>query len=451
MRIDNRVFDLDVDRRGSWLAAIGDAWPRVLDEGTYPLRFSIVDLDRTTVTIEATTVTFEAEEPFTETFGEIEVFSPRSRSRASPNFGVVQVVPTGIGCELGGYAGDACPSTNLLAAAADMVITHPNAVNASDLNEMADNVLYVEGRALDDFLLGHVGLRPVRSNRVATFVDPTGGALVDDVLHVLDAARAVKGIDCADCMILDRPPGVEIAWSEAGCAVGTVSDPEAFLDAVAELLADGADAIGGVSVISGVTREQFAAHLDGDAPNPSGGVEAIITHLITKVFGVPTAHAPLPYYTDIKDPSARNPRAAAEFVSTPHYFCVLKGLARAPRLVRIPSPGDAAPDLVTLDGVGAVVVPADALGGVPALVAEYHDIPLIAVAENRTVLDMTNERMQMPNVIPVASYAEAAGVVLALRSGISLESIGRPLAPVQPRTRGQSGRATGQAGRSPDA
>ena len=81
--------------------------------------------------------------------------------------------------------------------AADVVITHPNAVNASDINEMASNVLYVEGKSLDDFLLGHLGLAPTRSNRIGTFVDPTGEAYLDDVIHTLNAARAVGGIDCS--------------------------------------------------------------------------------------------------------------------------------------------------------------------------------------------------------------------------------------------------------------
>jgi hypothetical protein len=35
--------------------------------------------------------------------------------------------------------------------------------------------------------------------------------------------------------------------------------------------------------------------------------------------------------------------------------------------------------------------------------------------------------MRMANVIPVGTYLEAAGVILALRSGISLESVRRPL------------------------
>lgn len=436
MQIENRVFRLDVQHDRAWLDGIADAWPQVLDDHSYPLRFSVVDVSPHEVVIEATVVRFEPAERFSETFAAIEVFSPRARTQASGTFGVVQVVPTGVGCELGGYAGDACPATNLLAAAADLVVTHPNAVNASDLNEMADNVLYVEGKALDDFLLGHLGLMPTRANRIATFVDPTGEDYLDHVLHVLNAARAVKGIDCADCVVLDRPPGVEIAWSDSGCAVGTVADPLAILEAVADLIDHGAEAIGGVSVIDGVTPEDFASHLDGKAPNPSGGIEAIITHLITKVFGVPTAHAPLPYYTEVKDRTPRNPRASAEFISTPHYFCVLKGLARAPRLVPVEGPGGADPSLITLNHIGAIVVPSDALGGVPALVAEHSDIPLIVVKDNQTILEMTNDRMQMPNVIEVESYAEASGIVLALKSGISVESIRRPLDPVRPRRLG---------------
>jgi hypothetical protein len=84
--------------------------------------------------------------------------------------------------------------------------------------------------------------------------------------------------------------------------------------------------------------------------------------------------------------------------------------------------------VLTVNNVGAVVLPASCLGGIPALAAQFSDIPLIAVTENRTILDVTNAKMQMANVIPVASYLEAAGVVLALRNGISLESLRRPIA-----------------------
>jgi hypothetical protein len=207
-----------------------------------------------------------------------------------------------------------------------------------------------------------------------------------------------------------------------------VDDPGTILATVEHLLLQGAQAIGGVSVIHGVTASEFSRHLSGGIPNPSGGVEAIITHLISKAFRVPTAHAPLPYYQDVKQKGTHNPRASAEFISTPHYFSVLKGLARAPRLVQIDDLRTVAPHLFSLNNVGAIVVPASCLGGIPALAAELSDIPLIAVEENATLLNITNDAMRMPNVVPVRSYAEAAGVILAIRNGISLESVRRPLA-----------------------
>ena len=53
---------------------------------------------------------------------------------------VVFIIPTGIGCEIGGHAGDASTSAKLLASACDKLIIHPNVVNASDINEMGENM-----------------------------------------------------------------------------------------------------------------------------------------------------------------------------------------------------------------------------------------------------------------------------------------------------------------------
>jgi hypothetical protein len=360
-------------------------------------------------------------------FRNVEILEPRRKSVQARPFVAVQIIPTGVRCELGGFAGDAGPVTNLLASAVDYLVTHPNAVNASDLNEIVGNVLYVEGKSLDDFLLGHVGLVGVNANKIGTFIDPTGIGHIDDLINTLNAARAVKGIDCGLHTILPREPGVQVEWSAAGCAVGTVLDPKVILDAVELLVAHGAQAIGGVSVIHGVASDMFARHFDGKIPNPSGGVEAIITHLISKVFRLPTAHAPLPYYQDLKGRETSNPRAAAEFISTPHYFSVLKGLAQAPRLVELDQLIHVPSSVISVNDVHAIVVPASCLGGIPALAAEFSDIPLIAVRENTTILDVTNAKMAMGNVIEVESYLEAVGVLLALREGISLESVRRPL------------------------
>ena len=73
-----------------------------------------------------------------------------------------------------------------------------------------------------------------------------------------------------------------------------------------------------------------------------------------------------------------------------------------------------------------MVLPASALGGIPALAAHLHRIPIIAVAENSTILSVHKDAMKLDNVIAASSYAEAAGIVLSLRHGISLRSLRRP-------------------------
>lgn len=406
---------------------MADGLAKHLGEGVYPLRFSISAVASDLFSIEATVVEFEAGHRRSSFFDCVEIMEPRRKTHQARPFTAVQIIPTGVRCEFGGYAGDAGPATNLLATAADFLVTHPNAVNASELNEMSDNVLYVEGKSLDDFLLGHIGLVNVDSNRIGTFIDPTGIDRKPDVINTLNAARAVKGVDCGLYAVLSSNPGLSIEWSASGCAVGTVHNADAILDCVELLVAHGAEAIGGVSVIQGVTAAMFSQYMKGSLPNPSGGIEAIVTHLISKAFRLPTAHAPLPYYTDSRKSLEGNPRASAEFISTPHYFCVLKGLSRAPRLVALDDLQRVPAQTLSINNVGAIIAPASCLGGIPALAAEFHGIPLIAVNENRTILDVTNEKMQMKNVVEVETYLEAAGVLLAIRNGISLESLCRPL------------------------
>ena len=66
----------------------------------------------------------------------------------------LMLVPTGIGCDMGGYAGDALPSARLLAAASGCLITHPNVMNGASLYWSDSRVLYVEGYGLDRFAVG---------------------------------------------------------------------------------------------------------------------------------------------------------------------------------------------------------------------------------------------------------------------------------------------------------
>jgi len=71
----------------------------------------------------------------------------KRRSENTGQFNVAMLIPTGIGAAIGGHAGDATPVAQLLATVCDTLIVHPNVVNASDINEMPTNSLYVEGGA----------------------------------------------------------------------------------------------------------------------------------------------------------------------------------------------------------------------------------------------------------------------------------------------------------------
>ena len=122
------------------------------------------------------------------------------------SFNAVLLVPTGIGSEIGGHAGDATPIAKLMAQACDTLITHPNVVNASDINEAPENSLYVEGSVISRFLMGSIGLQRVRSNRVLVVIDAHKDELfANAAINAVSAARASFGLNCPKLIQLDPP------------------------------------------------------------------------------------------------------------------------------------------------------------------------------------------------------------------------------------------------------
>jgi ABC-2 type transport system ATP-binding protein len=84
------------------------------------------------------------------------------------------VVPTGVGCRVGGFAGDALPAARLLGAASGCLITHPNVLNAAALYWNDPRLHYVEGWALNRFAAGELALAPGRRQRVGLVLDQCG-------------------------------------------------------------------------------------------------------------------------------------------------------------------------------------------------------------------------------------------------------------------------------------
>ena len=337
------------------------------------------------------------------------------------------VIPTGIGCELGGYAGDGLPAARLLAAASSCLITHPNVMNAASLYWSDRRIHYVEGWALDRFAAGELALAPRASQRVGVLLD--AGIEPELVLRhrqVIDACRASLGLPIGPVLSSELPLGVNLQQGASGSSWGTIERPDVLLRAGEQLVAAGATAIAVVARFpEDPESEALAAYRAGSGVDALAGAEAVISHLLVRHLGIPCAHAPalLPLPLD----PALDPRAAAEELGHTFLPCVLVGLSRAPDLVPlVDSAMRGTAPMLHAAQLGAVVAPAGALGGAAVLACAERGIPLISVA-NPCLLEVTAEALGLA-AIPASSYAEAAGMVLALREGIDPAALTRQLA-----------------------
>ena len=348
-------------------------------------------------------------------------------------FNAVLVVPTGIGAEIGGHAGDATPVARLLASVCDTLITHPNVVNASDLNEIPGNGLYVEGSLLSRFLMGTIGLRPVRSNRVLVIIDAhPNERFARATVNAVNAARATYGLRCPRLVVLDPPLPVRGEYTQSGRAAGTVEEVERVFE-VLDTYRGEYDAVALSTLVDVDVPHESYFSSRGEIVNPWGGVEAMLTHAISTVYNVPSAHAPMMESVEVAniDPGVVDPRMAAEVVSLTFLQSVLKGLHTAPRIAVGPAEMSLS-DTFTARDVSCLVIP-DGCIGLPTLAALEQGIPVIAVRENRSL--MRNDLAQLPwaddQLHIVENYWEAVGVMTALKEGLSPGGVRRPLGGVR--------------------
>jgi hypothetical protein len=341
-------------------------------------------------------------------------------------FIAVMIIPTGVGAAIGGYGGDATTAMNLLASCCDGLITHPNVANAAMFQKLPDNTLYVEGYALDQFLRGQVALQPVRQNRIGVVMD----ASIPEPMRVLhlntiDAVRAVYGIDVVAVQVTETPLAILMGLTAAGTSSGGLDNPDVLLAACQPVLDAGAEAIAVLGMMPEADEATEAAYQQGSGVDPIGGLEAIVSHLVSATYGVPCAHAPVLSPEDAMPVMDRRiaPRAASEFITATFLPCVLQGLSRAPRWVPRGSDLGAMNAGLSVADVGAVIVPDGCLGGPGVLAAIEQGIPVVTVAENTTVLGVTAEAIR-PLVGPQASlvtlnnYYEVAGWLQAQRLGL---------------------------------
>ena len=318
---------------------------------------------------------------------------------------IVMIIPTGIGCEIGGHAGDATPAAKLLGACCDKIILHPNVVNASDINEMPENALYVEGSILDRFLEHDIQLEEVWSNKILIAIN---NPLLPETINAVSAARTTSGIEVEICVL--NEPLIMKGYIKNGIATGNVYNWEELIKQVWQYSFEAL----AVTTVIDVAKEVKDNYLRNGGVNPWGGVEAKASRLIASELNMPVAHAPVEASDVVPDDWKRicDPRMAAEFVSLCYVNCVLKGLHRAPRI------GGG----LSVEDIDYLITPAGCMGR-PHEACMKAGIPIIVVKENTTALNI-----QTPaEWIYLNTYLEVAGFLMSKRAGITLESVRRPV------------------------
>jgi hypothetical protein len=318
----------------------------------------------------------------------------------------------------------------LLASVCDNLILHPNVVNASDINEMPANALYVEGSVICRLLMGTAGLRRVRSNRVLVVIDRHEEvAYSNAAINAINAARACYGFNYPRIIVLNPPVKLVSEYTSTGRAAGRVDELAVFLDGIHSYLSE-ADAIAVSSVIT-VPAEFHQDYFEsgGGTVNPWGGVEAIFTHALSLLLSRPSAHSPMIESEEIEaiDPGIVDPRMAAEAVSLTFLQSILKGLQRSPRIETDPALMQF-PSCLTARDISCLVIP-DGCLGLPVLAALEQGITVIAVRDPSHL--MNNDLAVLPwsagQFYSVNNYLEAMGVLCARKSGLALDSVRRPI------------------------
>lgn len=303
------------------------------------------------------------------------------------------IVPTGVGASIGGFAGDASCYARKFAKISNLIV-NPNVVNAGCFSGITDKMFYVEGYSVDEFFKGNINLIPSEHNKIGIVFDK---AIPQDVLNVhintFNAVKCVYGVDIAEYEVTAENIGVEFKMEENGISTGFVSNPQTMLDSAKNLLGKGCNAIALVCLFNEPENDN-PDYANGQGTDPVGGVEAILSHYISKELKMPCAHSPAftnyQIYPDIVDE-----KASSEYITPTFLPCILLGLNNAPMLNEFAG--------ISIEKLDYLVMPYDSLGSIPVFEALKRNIPVFAVKENSTVLNVTSEKIN-PNIIVMPDY-----------------------------------------------
>ena len=301
----------------------------------------------------------------------------------------IMIVPTGIGASIGGYAGDASRYAQKIAKHIPLIV-NPHIVNAAVFSGISENMFYVEGWAIEQFVKGNISLLPSQNNKIGVIFD---SAIPQNVLNIhlntINAIKTVYDIDIIGHEITKEPAGVEFFTMESGISAGRLNNPE-------------------ICFFEEPPEDDYE---NGDGVDIVGGVEAIISHYLTEKLMCPCVHAPA--FEDVSITGRLvDPKVSAEYITPTFLPCLMFGLKNAPLLIDTKNcdmcykPDDSG-HYITCRDLHSVVVPHDALGSSVVLDSIEQGIKVFAVKENNTVLNVNKYAIGKQNdIIEVDSYED---------------------------------------------
>ncbi len=335
------------------------------------------------------------------------------------------IVPTGVGASVGGYAGDASIWARRFAQHSTLIV-NPNVVNAGGFSGITENMLYVEGYSLDEFFKGNLALEPNVKNKVGVILDK---GISQEVLNIhINTINAVKTVYDIDIIyeVTQEPVGVNFFVDESGVSTGKVDNITTLLPTAKNLLSQGAEAIAVVCLFEDDNENEDYA--SGVGVDPVGGVEAIISHYLSRELKVPVAHSPA--FEDYSiSTKIVNPKASSEYITPTFLPCILIGLSQAPRIreqaakckmqnakseVVIPvncSILQSSNQTISVNSLDFLIMPYNSLGSTPVFEALKRGIKVYAVKENSTVLGVTKDLLKLDGIVEVETYAECLEII----------------------------------------
>ena len=318
----------------------------------------------------------------------------------------IMVVPTGIGASIGGFAGDASLYARKIADKFGLIV-NPNVVNAACFSGINDNMLYVEGWGISQFVKGELNLKISQNNKIGVIFDKEIPQNILNLhINTINAMKCVYGYDILDYEITDKKVGIDYYITANDISTGGISNHETLVNAGKKLLEKGCNVLAVVCLFKEV-EEDNDNYEQGIGVDIVGGVEGIISHYISSKLFTPCVHAPAFENSNIIETNLVSPKAASEYITPTFLPCLFHGLNKAPLYTR--------EDELSHENILALIMPANSLGSSIVFDSLEKNIPVIAVEENKTCLNVNCNNLKIDDIIISDTYDNCINILRKIK------------------------------------